>query len=67
MNEHENCLDVAVRWNFIKIIELLLDSKKFSEFEIKNILGRRNLKKQVIVLLKDYLKKIQGRRPCRCF
>jgi hypothetical protein len=67
INKFENCLDVAVRWNYKTIVELLLLSKKFGVKEIKEILGRRNINKEIYFLLKNYLTLIKSNDSCGCF
>jgi hypothetical protein len=66
-NKTENCLDVAVRWNYKKIVELLLLSKKFGEREIKEILGRMNINKEIQIMLRKYLNMIKSKNSCKCF
>ena len=45
-NKYENCLDVAVRWNFVNIVEILLETKLFRINMVKDALGKRNLNKR---------------------
>ena len=66
-NKFENCLDVAVRWNYKKVVKLLLFSKKFGVKEIKEILGRRNINKDINSMLKEYLTLIKSNNSCKCF
>lgn len=63
----ESPLECACRWNYLKIIELLLSKVKYSESEIQNALMIDGLNKKIIVLLKKYLKEHCKKDKIFCF
>ena len=63
----ESPLECACRWNYLKIIELLLSKVKYSEREIQNALMIDGLNKKIIVLLKKYLKEHCKKDKIYCF
>lgn len=63
----ESPLECACRWNYLKIIELLLSKVKYSEREIQNALMIDGLNKKIILLLKKYLKEHCKKDKIYCF
>lgn len=68
-NKTENCLEVAVRWNFKNIVEILLGTNLFGVKEIKEILNKRNINRNIVNILKKYLGSINSKNNnnCKCF
>lgn len=69
-NEYETCLQVAVRWNYVDIVKLLLEKCKLSEVEVSEAM-KNCFNKQILNLLKQYLKEKYGAKGkksgCACF
>lgn len=63
-NETESCLQVACRWNYLKIVKLLLDKVPYKKEDINEALNVDNLSKNCLVLLKRYLNKFKRNTYC---
>jgi len=63
-NESESCLQVLCRWNYLKIVKLLLDKVPYKKEDINEALGIDNLSKNCLVLLKRYLNKFKSSTYC---
>jgi ankyrin repeat protein len=66
-NEFETPLQVAVRWNYVNIVHLLLDKGGYDKKDIENCLKMENLKSPVVSILKSHLKLIRRKSGCGCF
>ncbi len=68
-DEYETCLQVAARWNYSKLVALLLDKGNISPDELKETLKNKSLKKHITELInKDLLKKSgRNKKGCACF
>lgn len=66
-NEWESCLQVAARWNYITIVNLLLERGNFKNIDIIEVLKLRYLKKPMINLLKIHNDRIVKKKGCHCF
>jgi ankyrin repeat protein len=64
-NETEDCLSVALRWNYKRIVEVLLRKGDYSKDYILDAVKKTN-NKEIKAMLKLYLKDKLSRRYC-CF
>ncbi len=63
-NEYESCLQVSIRWNYLKIVKLLLDRVAYKKEDINEALKVDGISKNCIVLLKRYLNKFKNNTFC---
>ena len=64
-NIEETPLECACRWNYIKIINLLLEKEYFNKKDIVKALKIKGISNQVSLILKNYLKQ-QSQVFCFC-
>ena len=66
-NTDETPLECACRWNYLKIVKLLLTKVKYTKEEISSVLKIKGLSKSVIEILREYNKKIKKSKvSCFC-
>jgi hypothetical protein len=67
-NEYETCLEVSVRWNYISIVNILLEHKFFTANDIEMALKITGIKKNMRNVLKSYLTASKRKKGgCACF
>lgn len=67
-NEYESCLQVAARWNYPDIVQLLLDKGNLQQKDLEDTLKIKYLKKPVAKLIKKKLKsEKRSKGGCACF
>jgi ankyrin repeat protein len=66
-NEFETPLQVAARWHYVNIVQLLLERGKYEKEEVENCLKMKGLKPSIVTLLKNHLKLIKKKGKCSCF
>ena len=66
-NTDETPVECACRWNYLKIVKLLLTKVKYTKEEISSVLKIKGLSKSVIEILREYNKKIKKSKvSCFC-
>lgn len=64
-NEYETCLQVACRWNYLKIVKMLLDKVDYGINDIKEVLNVDGISKNCLLVLKKYINnKFKSKRVC---
>lgn len=63
-NEYESCLQVACRWNYLKIVKILLDKVAYKKPDIDEALKVDGISKNCVVLIKKYLNKFKRNSIC---
>lgn len=67
-DEYESCLQVAARWNFIDIVQLLLNKGNLKQNDLEDTLKLKYIKKPVANLIKNKLKlEKRNKGGCACF
>ena len=66
-NEYESNLQVAARWNYPNIVELLLSKVDYKKEEIIETYKMNEIEKRIRRILKDFLKKkFNTNKRCGC-
>jgi ankyrin repeat protein len=66
-NEYETPLQVAARWNYVNIVNLLLEKGNYEVKDIQSCLKMPGLKPATVTILKSHFKTFQAKKGCACF
>jgi hypothetical protein len=69
-NEEETCLQVAARWGYNEIVNLILQFKreKITKEELEKTMKIKGIKQTIVTLLKEHVKMYhKNKKRCSCF